>query len=199
MKRSIRLILACAVSTSILFAESLFDSLNASAIPDETLSTSAETRNAFYYEASSDILLHRLEFYTHSGQGDCTLRVHPDNAGTPGNPLADVTFPLTNTPGFQGADFSAPLRLNAGTAYWLSFQISLSTGTHFAETGTSVPNMTDLNLDGIWDEGPVAWLAPMIKLYGTPAPPQHLPTTFSIFTTPPNSPLIDSILMIKTN
>jgi hypothetical protein len=132
----------------------------------------------FLYTPNTSYDLAKVEFYTHSGSGDFTIRVREDNAGVPQNILGEVTFQLSGS-GFQGGEFSSPISLVAGRNYWVGFYSQYETGSHFSVSGTPVTEYVDWDLDGIWDVGPMCWLTPMMKFYSAGSEPPTDPGDFS--------------------
>ncbi|HEY5744241.1 MAG TPA: PEP-CTERM sorting domain-containing protein [Terrimicrobiaceae bacterium] len=118
----------------------------------------------FLYKPSSSYELAKVEFFTLSGKGDFTIRVRESFNGVPGDILGESTSQLSSS-GFQGSEFSLPFSVVAGEDYWVGFYSQFETGSHFATAGNLITEYADLNLDGVWDVGPLTWLRPMMKFY----------------------------------
>lgn len=159
----------------------LADDINANAVVADKTYTSAQTRNAFRYVPSTSFYLSRVEFYTSDGTGDFTVRLYSDSLNLPGNLLAETILELSGSAEYQGKNFERDIFLERGMPYWLSFYSENPTGSHFAKTGLMLPNCTGQSVTGTWNEGPITWLAPMIRLYGRNLTPPGQAITASIY------------------
>lgn len=154
-----------AAITSVEYIEGIND--NQPVNPGFT--TDQMKESTFLYQPSEAYDLKRIEWYTHSGFGNFTIRFREDISGMPGGILREVTFSLSGGSGFQGEDFITAYPVIKGTRYWIGFYTQYETGSHFASDGDIIEEYTDWNLDGVWDIGPASWLRPMVKFYGESA------------------------------
>ena len=141
------------------------EGINDDQLVDTGYTTDPMKEATFLYQPSKAYDLKRIEWYTYSGSGEFTIRFREDISGMPGEILREVTFQLSGGSGFQGADFASSYPVTAGTRYWVGFYTEQQTGSHCASSGDIIEEYADLNLDGIWDVGPISWLRPMIKFY----------------------------------
>jgi hypothetical protein len=145
------------------------EGINDTETVDTGYSTDPFKEVVFLYTPSLSYDLIRVEFYTHSGSGEFTVRFREDIAGVPHDILGQSTFQLSGSSGFQGSDFISPISLVAGNQYWVGFYSEFGTGSHFASSGSLIPEYVDWDLDGNWDANPSTstWLRPMMQFYGT--------------------------------
>jgi len=141
------------------------DGINADKPVDHGWSTDPMKELTYLYECKKTYSLRRIEWYTDWGFGAFTIRFREDVDGRPGEVLREVTFQLSGTSGFQGADFASSYPVTAGSRYWVGFYSEQETGSHFALSGDTIKYYIDWDLDGVWDVGPETWLSPMIKFY----------------------------------
>ncbi len=157
--------------TGIAYAGPLYvEGINDTEVVDPGWTSDPMKETVFLYTPSKSYDLIRVEFYTLSGSGDFTVRFRGDAAGVPQNILGESTFLLSGSSGFQGSEFSSPISLVAGNNYWVGFYSQNATGSHFAASGNQITEYVDWDLDGVWDDGPLTWLRPMIKFYQVPVP-----------------------------
>jgi parallel beta-helix repeat protein len=141
------------------------DGINADQPVDHGWSTDPMKEVTYLYECKKTYSLRRIEWYTDWGFGAFTIRFREDVDGRPGDVLREVTFQLSGTSGFQGADFTSSYPVTAGSRYWVGFYSEQETGSHFASSGDAIEHYVDWDLDGVWDAGPITWLSPMLKFY----------------------------------
>ncbi len=141
--------------------------------PDWTCDPMKEV--TFLYTPSLSYNLEEVDFFTNSGIGNLIVRVREDLGGVPGNILGETTFQLSGGSGFQGSQFTSSVSLVTGNDYWVGWYSQLTTGSHFASQGNIITEYAAMNIDGIWNIGPIAWTRPMIKFYSTDTAPVPIP------------------------
>ena len=80
------------------------------------------TQVALQYIPTSSYSLERVEFYTGGSKNGVTIALRPDDSGAPSAAiLTSGTYNSTGTGSWQGATFSDPYSVVAGTTYWVTW------------------------------------------------------------------------------
>lgn len=91
-----------------------------------------------------------LEVFSGETPGDAKVAIWSDDAalGKPLAKLAEQTFTLVAAKGFQGADFHAPIPINAGQVFWVSFVLPFTAQSPLDETKSSLGQVYRTSSDG---------------------------------------------------
>jgi hypothetical protein len=115
------------------------------------------------YTPSFSYPLKKVEFMTGDKTGNFVVQLRPDNGtGYPSNTvLRQITFTMSSTVGWQGAEFATSYQLNANTTYWIVIQPVALSRFSMATNGTLYGYTYDGFGNGIsWDyKGTIPWMA----------------------------------------
>jgi thermitase len=116
------------------------------------------------YTPSVSYPLKKVEFMTGLKTGPFVVQLRPDNGtGYPSNTvLREVTFTMSSTVGWQGAEFPTSYGVTAGVTYWIVFQPVAGARFPAATSGTLYTHTWDNFANGIgWNyKGTAyAWMA----------------------------------------
>jgi large repetitive protein len=108
---------------------------------------------AMQYSATSALSVCRVEVFTGEASGTNTISIWTSAAaGTPATELAEGSWTMSSTDGWQGADLASTVDLVAGTSYWVVWEPINGSQSSFSTSGTSV------RYYGSWDGS--SWFGP---------------------------------------
>jgi len=115
------------------------------------------------YVPSSSYALKKVEFMTGEKTGPFIVQLRPDNgSGYPSDTVyRQVTFTMSSTLGWQGAEFPTSYQVTAGTTYWIVFQPVAMARFSGAVSGTAYTyTWDDLGTGTGWDaKTTLPWMA----------------------------------------
>jgi thermitase len=105
------------------------------------------------YTPSVSYPLKKVELMTGGKTGPFVVQLRPDNGtGYPSSTVyRQVTFTMSNTIGWQGAEFDTAYMVTAGTKYWIVYQPVYGSRCSIATSGTSYTHAWDNFGDGTGD------------------------------------------------
>ena len=146
--------------------ETLVDSWNDTQTPLDGWTYSAQ-HFGFPYTPSTSYTLSRVEWYAGGLGGTVTVSILADSgSGLPdGAVLSSATYVESDVSGWQGGNLDTPVSLNAGTLYYIVYDIVQDATLSHATTGSLVSHYWFYDTNGYW-EGPSTLFYWMARFYG---------------------------------
>jgi hypothetical protein len=122
------------------------------------------------YVAGQTYYLHRIEFMQGEVAGTAVIEVYADDAGEcPGGTLlASGSYEQVEALGWQGADLSPQVYIQAGQTYHINLHVVQGGPSSFAMSGVVIPHCWSWDC-AVW-EGPGSSFYWMAKFYGSYEP-----------------------------
>jgi thermitase len=122
---------------------------------------------AIRYVPTVSYQLKKVELMTGLVKGPVTIQLRPDNGiGGPSNTvLRQVTFTMSSTVSWQGAEFATSYPVAAGTPYWIVYNVLPGQRSPVATTGTPVTAAWDYYSTGYGWDGQITMYPCMAKFY----------------------------------
>lgn len=118
---------------------------------------------AIRYTPTVSYPLKKVELMAGGATGPFFVQLRPDSGGYPSSTvLRRVTFTMSSTVSWQGAEFDVAYQVSAGTPYWIVFEPLPGSRASIATSGTQVTYCWDNFGDGTgdWDyKGTYTWMA----------------------------------------
>lgn len=129
--------------------------------------TTAAQEIAIRYVPTVSYQLKKVELMTGLVKGPVTVQLRPDNGiGNPSNAvLRQVTFTMSSTVSWQGAEFATSYPVVAGTPYWIVYNVLPGQRSPVATTGTLVTAAWDYYSTGYGWDGQITIYQCMAKFY----------------------------------
>jgi thermitase len=160
------------------------------------------------YTPSVSYPLKKVELMAGGATGPFVVQLRPDNAGYPSNTVyREVTFTMSSTVSWQGAEFDTAYGVTAGTPYWIVFQPVYGSRCSIATSGTYYTHVWDnfntgTGWDSKWTSYP--WMArfyrevqPKFKYHFTVSP--FIDKAYVNVASQPGGSLINGLANVTTN